>query len=691
MAAAGTPTFDLNGASQQVVALSDNTGYTNGLVTNSVSAPVTLTLSPSGGSTVFTGAIQDGPGGGTVRLLMSGSGTQVLAGSNNAYSGGTTIASGTLQIGDGAANAGSLPGNVVVSSTAAGALTFNTPAALSVTYSGNISGPGGLTKAGAGTLKFNSAQTYNGPTTIAGGTVQLAAPAPVGINMQWVTSSAGVIGSGSAGAVPLSDWNYNSSFQASGTLSSLVDSNNNSVSGMSATFSGGLWSDPAQGLSNNTLKLLSGGLENGQINVTNIPYSSYDVYVYVSGWSGGRLGYMKLNQNAAGYTSGGTVGFTVFQNASQSSLTTQTAPTSGQPQLTDVEFADVSASSLSLNWVNTGGAGAVMVSAIQIVDLVPPGQLPTGSTMQLGAASGTPTLDLNGVSQQVAGLSDNAGYTNGLVTNSAVGGPAILTLSPTGSTTFSGAIQDGAGTISLVVSGSGTQVLAGSNTYSGNTSISSGTLQIGDGLSGESLASPTISDSGALVFNHADTLTYAGAIGGPGSLSKYGTGTLVLSGADNTYMGGTDVEDGTLEVLASGAIPSESGLTVGAVTGRSISAMCRGPGHPWRRARDLRVPARRSGCGGSRTGHAGPLRRGRTRCCGSSLAEEKGLRIRNLESQRKGPRRLRNGQPSPRGRWRCFPELGISIVPKGKIALRGFRRHPKQGGPSETSPTIRHP
>ena len=71
---------------------------------------------------------------------MSGNGTQVLAGSNNTYSGGTAISGGTLQIGDGAANAGSLPGNVVVSSTAAGALTFNTPAAMSLAYSGNISG-----------------------------------------------------------------------------------------------------------------------------------------------------------------------------------------------------------------------------------------------------------------------------------------------------------------------------------------------------------------------------------------------------------------------------------------------------------------------------------------------------------------------------------------------------------------------
>ena len=599
-AAGSTPTLDLCGASQQVAALSDNAGYTNGLVTNSVgngaiSTPVTLTLSPASGSATFSGAIQDGAGGGTIHLAMSGNGTQVLAGGNaysggttisggtlcltgsaNAFSGGTTISGGGLQIGDGAANAGSLPGNVVVSSTAAGALTFNTPAAMSITYSGNISGAGGLTKAGAGTLKVSNAQTYNGPTIITGGTLQVALPAPVGINMQWTANSSNsissgtvaLLGSGTAGAVPLANWNNNCSlsggtFQKNSTLSSVVDSNNTSVPGMSIQYIGNLFSYPSQSLTNSTLQLLSGGMEDGQINVTGIPYSSYDVYVYVSGYSANRTGYMTLNENAGLYTSGGTVGFTVSQNASQSSLTTQTAPTSGQPLLTDVEFVGASHSNLQLNWSNTGTLGAVMVSAIQIVDAAPVG-LPTGTTVQLGAAGGTPTLDLNGVNQQVVALSDNAGYTNGLVTNSAAAAPATLTLRPaSGATTFSGAIQDGGSTVSLAVNGSGTQVLAGSNTYSGNTAISSGTLQIGDGRSGESLASPTISNSGTLVFNHADTLTYAGTIGGPGSLTKYGSGTLILSGTDNTYMGGTDVEGGTLEVLSSDTVPSGSGLTVG--------------------------------------------------------------------------------------------------------------------------------
>ena len=83
------------------------------------------------------------------------------------------------------------------------------------------------------------------------------------------------------------------------------------------------------------------------------------------------------------------------------------------------------------------------------------------------------------MNQQVASLSDYTPRSGGSVVNGATS-PAVLTLSATGgSTTFSGTIQDGAGGVSLVMSGSGTQVLAGANTYSGPTLINGGTLAAG--------------------------------------------------------------------------------------------------------------------------------------------------------------------------------------------------------------------
>ena len=205
---------------------------------------------------------------------------------------------------------------------------------------------------------------------------------PLGVNMQWTanssnsipTGAAALIGSGTAGVVPLANWNNNylsSAFQGSATLSSLVDSNDNPVAGMSIQFSGGgPWSNPVESPTSSTLDLLSGGLENGSIQVSGIPYASYDIYVYVSGWDNTRAGYLELSRNATGYTNGSEVGFTAFQDASQSSLTTLTATTaaSGQPQVTDVEFAGLSATSLTLDWYGSVQNRAVMVSAIQIVD-----------------------------------------------------------------------------------------------------------------------------------------------------------------------------------------------------------------------------------------------------------------------------------------------------------------------------------
>ena len=188
------------------------------------------------------------------------------------------------------------------------------------------------------------------------------------------------------------------------------------------------------------------------------------------------------------------------------------------------------------------------------------------ATTPLQVASGS-TLDLGGLNQQVAYLSDYTAGLGGSVINSNTGGGAsILTLSPTGtSTTFSGVIAGGGtlGTINLVMSGSGAEVLAGSNTYTGSTTIgSNGTLTIGGaGVLRGGNYTATISNSGALIVNTSSNQTFSGAISGNGVLAQLGPGAVTLS-ASNNYTGGTAVSGGMLSFANTAAIPSSGTISV---------------------------------------------------------------------------------------------------------------------------------
>ena len=113
-------------------------------------------------------------------------------------------------------------------------------------------------------------------------------------------------------------------------------------------------------------------------------------------------------------------------------------------------------------------------------------------------------------------------------------------------------VSGGSAVISSIVAGTswpsprrglGTLIFTGTNTYTGGTTISTGTLQIGNGGTTGSVAG-NIVDNSALVFNRSNALTYAGVISGTGSLTQVGAGTTTLTGA-NTYTGGTTISAGT--------------------------------------------------------------------------------------------------------------------------------------------------
>ena len=102
--------------------------------------------------------------------------------------------------------------------------------------------------------------------------------------------------------------------------------------------------------------------------------------------------------------------------------------------------------------------------------------------------------------------------------------------------------------------GAGTMALTGANTYSGITTISGGTLQLGDGGTNGSLStSSAISVASGAIFsvNQSDTVTqgtdFRGAsITGDGGFTQSGSGTTILN-INNGYSGDTNVDGGVLE------------------------------------------------------------------------------------------------------------------------------------------------
>ena len=183
----------------------------------------------------------------------------------------------------------------------------------------------------------------------------------------------------------------------------------------------------------------------------------------------------------------------------------------------------------------------------------------TGSLSQLGAG----TLTLTGANTYTGGTTISGGALqigDGGATGSIVGNVVdngALAFDRSDNVTFGGVIS---GTGSLSQLGVGTLTLTGANTYTGGTTISAGMLQIGDGGATGSIVGNVV-DNGALAFDRSDNVTFGGVIGGTGSLSQLGAGTLTLTGA-NTYTGGTTISAGTLAGGATNTFSAASLTTI---------------------------------------------------------------------------------------------------------------------------------
>lgn len=146
----------------------------------------------------------------------------------------------------------------------------------------------------------------------------------------------------------------------------------------------------------------------------------------------------------------------------------------------------------------------------------------TGNNGRVNMSGGT--LDLGGLNEGVDRIEGT-----GTITNSTAATTSVLTVGETnGSALFSGSINDGAGAVKLVKSGTGTLGLSGSSNLSGSVEVNAGTLA----LSG-SLASATKVADGAGISGEGSvpTLTLGAVAGGSLTANPATAGALSVSGA----------------------------------------------------------------------------------------------------------------------------------------------------------------
>ena len=192
----------------------------------------------------------------------------------------------------------------------------------------------------------------------------------------------------------------------------------------------------------------------------------------------------------------------------------------------------IGAGTLTLTGVNTysGGTnlnvGTIAVAADSALG-APTGPLTfNGGTLQLLSSfdlAATRSIVLNGPSPGLAG--GGTIDTNGFQTTVA---------------------QSISGAGGLTKAGSGVLTLTAANSYAGGTTITGGTLQLGNGGTTGSIVGDVV-DNGILAFRRTDIVTFPGVISGAGGVAQIGAGTTILN-ASNPYTGPTAVAAGTLAV-----------------------------------------------------------------------------------------------------------------------------------------------
>ena len=471
----------------------------------------------------------------TVSIVKDGVGKWILSGANT-YTGGTTISNGIFQIG-----AGGTTGSVQGAIANNGSLIFNRSDATTVTNA--ISGSGSVTKNAANTLTLSGANTFSGNVTIGGGTLAVTSVADSG------SSS---LGTGTQ-----------LTLGGSATVSFTANSSNNTTRSLVLGGTGG-----------NALKNSGSGalVWSGNV-INNTTANGADFTLGGSGTGGNEFSGLLTNNGANAmrlikaetgtWKVSGANTFTSLLDVFNGTLVVTTMANSGTASSvgagTTIRFGGFAGETGVLEYVGSGSTNNRQF------------KLGGGGTANTGGTilnNGTGALVFNNATFNATGDGAFSGTTRALT----LGG------SNTADNAISGVIgNNNAGastnnTVSVVKDGTGKWILSGANTYTGETTISNGTLQIGTGgtlassgirVSGgtfETTAANTVADTSTVNISSG---TYA--LGGNDTVASLTVSGGLLSSANSSTLTATTyaLNGGTVSAnLGAGTVNASSGTTL---------------------------------------------------------------------------------------------------------------------------------
>jgi autotransporter-associated beta strand protein len=448
---------------------------------------------------------------GSQPLIKTGAGTMTLSAANT-YTGSTTVSNGTLAItGSGSLGSGSYAGSITNNGT------FYYDSSAAQTLSGLISGSGGiLIKDNTSSLVLSTANTFTGSIIVSNG--QLRANNVNAFNSQPITVTA------NGGQIYLA---------ANGTFGSTC-----SIIGYGQTESDGISHMGA-------IRLATAGANlSGTITLT----GDAGIGARGTGSGGGIVsgqitGPYNLRLGRVAFTTGTSFGTLILSN-------TTINPNNWTGNTTNMD------GTLKLGAADQIPSGSGYGSFIM--------STPGAAYVTSGNPITNTVFDLNGYNQTINGLFSDPNVTGTdlnllLITNSSATAATLMVGSADASGSYAGIIGDnGAGSLAFTKIGAGAQTLIGANTYTGNTTVSAGTLLVNGSLASGSavtvnggLLGGTGTINGSTTVNSGAYL--AAGVGGIGTLTV--NNSLTLNGASTNWFVVTTADGASNQVVvASGTL-----------------------------------------------------------------------------------------------------------------------------------------